>query len=72
MKQLLGQLFIALAIAGVAVVAYLYKPLVEQYLAQQREASCMQSYQLQYTDTNNNTVVVSPNMDEVELCIGGR
>jgi hypothetical protein len=79
MKQsvtcLVGALLIALAIAGGVLVAFLYKPLVGEYVEARVFDACASAYRLEYNDVENDTVVVSPNMEEVKKCIeelGGR
>ena len=67
--QLTSALLIALAILGVVLAAFAYKPMAEQYLKQQRWQACAGVYRLEYNDQKNNTVVVSPNTTEVANCV---
>lgn len=60
---------IAMAIMGLVLVLYSYLPLMRSQLQLQRWSACASAYRLEYSDTNNRTVVVSPNLTEVATCL---
>lgn len=60
---------VALAISGLALVIYQYMPLVKAQLSLARWQACASVYRLEYSDTANKTVVVSPNLEEVKACV---
>ncbi len=60
---------IALAVAGLGLVLYQYLPLAQDKLALDRWHACATVYRLEYSDTQNKTVVISPNVAEVKNCV---
>jgi hypothetical protein len=60
---------IALAIAGLGLVLYQYLPLAQDKIALDRWQACASVYRLEYSDEQNKTVVISPNMAEVKTCV---
>lgn len=60
---------IALAIAGLGLVLCQYLPLAQEKIALDRWQACASVYRLEYSDLENKTVVISPNLVEVKTCL---
>lgn len=60
---------IALAITGLGLVLYQYLPLAQDKIALDRWQACANVYRLEYSDEQNKTVVISPNLAEVKTCV---
>ncbi len=64
-----AQVILALGVVGLALVAYLYLPLAREMVALRAQEICADTYRLEYTDTETNTKVISPNEERYQECV---
>lgn len=66
--EFISHFLLASSIVSIAIVGYLYQPLLKQYLELKARQDCAQSYRLEFTDSTN-TTIIRPVEDLYATCL---
>lgn len=67
--HLIASLLLAISIAAIAGVLYLYFPLATRFLDYKARQDCAVSYRLEFTDVATNTTITQPVEDLYKACL---